>query len=69
MTLSTPRVAAWLAVTLIALASAAAEVLPTLGAGVASAVNVCAPEASSNIAPKARLRDIAVQRAPRCGVA
>ena len=67
MKIQPSRLLAWLVISLIALAGAAAEVLPTLGDGVASAASLCAPDKSAK--SRERIRDIAVLHAPRCGVA
>ncbi|HTI48274.1 MAG TPA: hypothetical protein VMB76_17085 [Casimicrobiaceae bacterium] len=67
MRISPRRLLAWLFIAVLALAGAAAEVLPTLGAGVASAVSLCAPDKPAQ--SKERIRDFAVVHAPRCGVA
>lgn len=72
MTAFAARAAAWIALALLALSAVAADVVPTLGAGLADAMLLCAPSDAANVRPHpqaASLRDPAVLRAPRCGVA
>jgi hypothetical protein len=70
MTLLPARPLAWICLALIAVAAVGVEILPTLGAGVAGAVSLCTPRLPVDGAgPDTGLRDIAVLRAPRCGVA
>jgi hypothetical protein len=57
---------AWVALALIALAAMAVDFCPTVTAGVAGVASLCAPAPSPS---HARVRDIAVAQAPRCGVA